>query len=209
MKTLRLAIAAASFLIGTGSAFAQPADVTRVPPVILGGSASVITDGSEFGFLGAGPTVILPASRSSALQLSVDLQHHRYASHLEINSVYTLQYRHTFGRDLSRPRAFVTIGGAGYLEYSHSDAASYFTPERAKTVSATGVVTSTTPAHWTDVPAHTYFEMSLPLAPIAGVGIAGQATPRVGFEASVTASAWPGVAYRMSAGVTVALGHLK
>jgi hypothetical protein len=191
-----------------GSALAQDA-VSPAPPVTLGLSASVIGDGHEFGLFGAGPTLLLSASPVSALQLTFDLHRNRYSSHVEIDSIYTVQYRHTFGRDLARPRMYVTLGGAGYMSYSHTDASSYFTPERAKTVSGDGVVTSTTPAHWTDVPARTSVDMSLPIAPIAGVGIEGHDTPRLGLEASVTTSAWPGVAWRFSAGFTVAIGRLR
>ena len=195
--------------VGTpATARAQDA-ASSAPPVIVGVTGAFISDWHEFGFFGVGPLIVLPTSPYDALQLSFDLTPYGRSSGTDIHAIYTVQYRHTFGRDASRPRAYMTAGGAGYAHYSHISASSYFTPERAKTVSAAGVVTSTTPAHWTDVPARTQFDASLPIAPVAGVGIEGHATPRVAFQADITASVWPAVAFRVSAGVTVAIGRIK
>ena len=212
MRTLRLGPSAAlivGLVLGTpATARAQDA-APPAPPVIVGVTGAFISDWHEFGFFGAGPLIVLPASPCDALQLSFDLTPYGRSGGTDIHAIYTVQYRHTFGRDASRPRAYITAGGAGYAHYSHIGASSYFTPERAKSVSATGVVTSTTPAHWTDVPARTQFDASLPIAPIVGIGLEGHATPRIGLEASVTTSAWPGIAWRFSGGFTIAVGHLK
>jgi hypothetical protein len=142
------------------------------------------------------------------LQVGFELTPDANGSGIDLHAIYTAQYRHTFGQNAARPRVYLTVGGAGYVHYQHVKASSYFTPERAKTVSAAGVVTSTTPAHWTDVPARTSFHMSAPIVPVAGVGLESHATPRVAFQADATVSVGPVFAFRFSAGVTVALGRI-
>jgi hypothetical protein len=199
----------AGFALGVPAKALAQDPVPSAPPVVLGVTGSLISDFREFGLISGGPLILLPDSPSNALQLGFELSPHAQGSGTDLHAIYTVQLRHTFGRDLARPRMYVTAGGAGYFHYQHVGPSSYFTPERAKTVSATGVVTSTTPAHWTDVPARTSFNMSLPLAPIAGVGVEGRATPRVGFQADVTASAWPAVAFRFSAGLSIGIGRMR
>lgn len=194
-------------LLGS-AAPASAQNAAPAPPPVVGGSVSIVTTGHDFDFLGGGTVIVLPSSRASALQLTFDLRPSRFTDGIEIDSIYTVQYRRTLGADADQPRVYLTMGAAGAITYSHFRASSYFTPERAKGVSATGVVTSTTPAHWTDVPARTRFRMSPPMLPVAGVGLVGPANRRVGFQADVTASVWPGFACRLSAAVTVALGQI-
>ena len=180
------------------NAIAQSA-VPAAPPVILGGSASIITDASEFGFVGAGPVVVLPASAQSALQVNFDLHRHHYSGGSETIAIYTVQYRYTMGLDPSRPRVYLTVGGAGYWQLSHANATSSFTQ--------TVVVTSTIPSYRTTVPPRSRTQWSAPILPVAGAGVEIHATPRVGFEANVTTCVWPRIA-RLSAGFTVALGRM-
>lgn len=194
------AIAGLMLTLHPAAAAAQAGDPALRRMEVGGQVAFIAGDAASFG-----PRFTLNFNDRHGLQVGSDFRVNFEDHSQYVGSIYTVEYRYTLPLGLRSTRAFITAGGAGYLDWSHYDAYTYAYPGYSYTNSKGELVTA--PASEYHMPAYTSWGGIPPVYPIVGGGAEVKMTSRLALRGDAQLIIYEdGVTWRMSTGVTVALG---
>jgi hypothetical protein len=182
---------------------ARSADPGRIEIGAVGSGLAAVGGG----VLAAGPQVTVRLSRRHAIQLAADTHYDRWTHGWHVDGLYTALYRYTFA-ERGADRGFLLVGGAGGIELSAVRAHSYSQPAYSYTSSSTGLTTHVA-ARTYEYPAHSDFDLSVPVALVIGAGAESQVARHLVLQGQLGLGISPwGVGARASVGLSVPIGRV-